>query len=61
MRVSLILAALCLFALPSLADQTPLRRLLTLNDNRGWEAVGKLVLGDRGFCTGALISPQLVL
>jgi V8-like Glu-specific endopeptidase len=23
--------------------------------------VGKLVLGDRGFCTGALIAPQLVL
>ncbi len=57
MRFLLLLA---LAALPARADQ-PLVKLQTLNDNRGWEAVGKLVLGDRGFCTGALISPQLVL
>lgn len=54
------LMLLALTAAPALADQ-PLVKLQTLNDNRGWEAVGKLVLGDRGFCTGALISPQLVL
>ncbi len=54
------LMLLALTAMPALADQ-PLVKLQTLNDNRGWEAVGKLVLGDRGFCTGALISPQLVL
>jgi V8-like Glu-specific endopeptidase len=35
--------------------------LQTADDSRGWDAVGKLVLGDRGFCTGALIEPQLVL
>ena len=60
MRPSVILALLlCLFlALPTMAQQTPLKRLQTLDDNRGWEAVGKLVLGDRGFCTGAVISPQ---
>ena len=56
----LALAALCLLATP-LAAETSLVKLLTLDDNRGWEAVGKLVLGDRGFCTGALIAPQLVL
>lgn len=35
--------------------------LQTADDSRGWDAVGKLMLGDRGFCTGALIDPQLVL
>lgn len=35
--------------------------LQTADDSRGWNAVGKLMLGDRGFCTGALIEPQLVL
>ena len=56
-----ILAMLALFATPLQAETTPLVKLLTLDDSRGWEAVGKLVLGDRGFCTGALIAPQLVL
>lgn len=42
-------------------DETPLRRLLTGDDSRGWDGVGKLVLGNRGFCTGSLISPKLVL
>lgn len=54
------LMLLAVTAAPAMADQ-PLVKLQTLNDNRGWEAVGKLVLGDRGFCTGALIAPQLVL
>ena len=56
-----LLLLLSLIASPAFADETPLIKLQTLNDSRGWEAVGKLVLGDRGFCTGALISPQLVL
>lgn len=59
MRLILILLfALC--AAPVLADQ-PLVKLQTGDDNRGWEAVGKLILGDRGFCTGVLIAPDLVL
>ncbi len=36
-------------------------RLETADDSRGWDAVGKLVMGKKGFCTGALIGPQLVL
>ncbi len=28
---------------------------------QGWEAVGRLELNGRGFCTGALIAPDLVL
>lgn len=61
MRPFLTPALLVLMALPAAADQTPLVKLQTLNDSRGWEAVGKLMLGDRGFCTGALIAPNLVL
>jgi protease YdgD len=38
-----------------------LRELATADDGRGWEAVGRLNLGRHGFCTGALIEPQLVL
>lgn len=33
----------------------------TADEARGWGAVGKLLLGERGFCTGALIAPDLVL
>ncbi|MEM6312416.1 MAG: trypsin-like serine protease, partial [Pseudomonadota bacterium] len=45
---------------PVLAD-TALKRLDTGDDSRGWEAVGKLDLDGRGFCTGALIAIDLVL
>lgn len=54
------LALLLLLALPAQAE-TPLVSLQTLDAQKGWEAVGKLILGDRGFCTGSLIAPQLVL
>lgn len=50
----------CLLAGPALADST-LRRLDTGDQGRGWEAVGRIDLGGRGFCTGALIAPTLVL
>ena len=43
------------------AEDTGMVSLETADDARGWDAVGKLVLGDHGFCTGALIGPQLVL
>lgn len=42
-------------------DGTGLVALQTADDSRGWEAVGRLNLGDRGFCTGALIADDLVL
>ncbi|MBC7478164.1 MAG: trypsin-like serine protease [Pseudorhodobacter sp.] len=57
----LVLMILTCLAGPAAAENTALVRLQTLDDNRGWEAVGKLVLGDHGFCTGTLIAPQLVL
>jgi protease YdgD len=49
---------------PCHAEDTPTSDLVALetaNDTRGWEAVGRLNLGTRGFCTGTLISPDLVL
>ena len=42
-------------------DSSALQTLTTGNDNRGWEAVGRLNVGGRSFCTGALIAPDLVL
>ncbi|WP_163847636.1 trypsin-like serine peptidase [Pseudooceanicola aestuarii] len=53
-----------LFALPgggTVLAQSGLKRLDTGIDSRGWEAVGRLDLDGRGFCTGALIEPALVL
>lgn len=43
------------------AEDAPLQRLNTGDDSRGWEGVGRLELGGSGFCTGALIAPDLVL
>ena len=43
------------------AQETGMVSLQTGDDARGWDAVGKLVLRDHGFCTGALIAPQLVV
>ena len=42
-------------------EATGLRKLMTGADNRGWEAVGRLNIAGRAFCTGALIAPDLVL
>lgn len=56
-KVAVLLIAVA--AGPSAAD--PLRRLNTANDSRGWDAVGRLDLNGQGFCTGALIEPNLVL
>ncbi len=53
---------LCLMlALPAVAQESSLRALQTGDDTRGWEAVGRINMGDRGFCTGALIASDLVL
>ncbi|MCG6901506.1 MAG: trypsin-like serine protease [Rhodobacter sp.] len=34
---------------------------MTGDDSRGWHAVGRLNIGERSFCTGSLIAPDLVL
>jgi len=54
---------LCLAA-PLAAEpnaKTGLTSLVTGDDSRGWEGVGRLNIGGSGFCTGALIASDLVL
>lgn len=48
---------------PSLAQaqNTGLERLTRREQVLGWEAVGRIDLGDGGFCTGTLIATDLVL
>ena len=43
------------------AQDARLKRLDTSDDGRAWQAVGRLDIGGSGFCTGALIAPNLVL
>lgn len=43
------------------AQDTGLSQFRTGNDARGWEGVGRLDIDGKGFCTGALIAPDLVL
>jgi len=65
LRTLLFALTLGLWAVPVAnpvnAQESALRRLDTGDDGRGWEAVGRLELAGRGFCTGALIAPDLVL
>ncbi len=46
---------------PAVAQDIGLRQLVSNNDGRAWDAVGRLEVGGRGFCTGALVAPDLVL
>lgn len=55
-----LLLTLLLLAPPALA-QDGLDRLTTREDLRGFEPVGRVDLAEGGFCTGALIAPDLVL
>lgn len=59
-RIACILAA-ALLALPLAAQDSALARLDTGDQSRGWTGVGRLNLDGRGFCTGALIAPDIVL
>lgn len=43
------------------AQDSGLTPLETADQTRGWEAVGRIDIAGRGFCTGALIAPDLVL
>lgn len=62
MRLLINILAVLFLSQPLWAQgDTPLRQLVTGDDSRGWEAVGRLDLGQQAFCTGALISPDLVL
>ena len=57
-------AALVALAIPGSAQDnsaTSLTALMTAYEAQGWEGVGRLNIGRGGMCTGAMISPRLVL
>ncbi len=61
-RLLALSMALLTAHLPAQAkDATPHQALDTPSEVLPWQAVGRLELGRSGFCTGALISPKLVL
>ncbi len=58
----LVLALLIgLWPFIAMGQDSRLETLGTLASGRQWEAVGRLDIGGKGFCTGALIAPDLVL
>lgn len=61
MALAAMLAALLPGAGTVMAQDSRLVPLETADQSRGFDAVGRLNLGSRGFCTGALIAPDLVL
>lgn len=61
MRHLILALALMMSAGFAVAGDSGLTALQTGDDSRGWEAVGRLDIDGRGFCTGALIAPDLVL
>lgn len=57
-----VLALTCLMmAGTASAQSSRLESLETSEAGRGWDAVGRLDIDGKGFCTGALIAPDLVL
>ena len=59
--IALAFLAMGTMATMANAENSALRSLVTGDDGRGWEAVGRLNMGSRSFCTGALIAENLVL
>ncbi len=60
----LFLSIVLLFSVLAMASQAQTsnkRRLTDRDDLYGWEAVGRLDIGNRGFCTGTLIARDIVL
>jgi len=60
MRLFLLLSFF-LAPFASAQDDMPLRRLLGADEAKAWQAVGRINMEGAGFCTGALIAPDLVL
>lgn len=61
LTAALLAAALLAPVSAAAEDDTGLRALITGNDSRGWDGVGRIDFGDASFCTGALIADDLVL
>jgi protease YdgD len=60
-RMRQFLWVLAVVAGSAQAEDASLTSLQTGEEARGWEAVGRLDIDGKGFCTGALIAPDLVL
>ena len=45
----------------SAQQDSPLRRLTLRSDIFGWEAVGRLDIDNKGYCTGVLLRPDIVM
>jgi len=59
---TLVHALVCFLLLTTLAQaQSGKRKLTDRDDLYGWEAIGRLDVGTRSFCTGTLIAQDLVL
>lgn len=56
-----VLGLIACLAWPVQAEEGAIVAMRTADEVKGWQSVGKLMLGKRGFCTAALIEPQLVL
>lgn len=61
MRLPWIGLVLALLPATVTAEDSALKPLETADQTRGWEAVGRIDIAGQGFCTGALIAPDLVL
>lgn len=61
MRTFLRTLVLAVMPFAAAAQDARLERLDTTQSGRDWEAVGRLDIDGTGFCTGALIAPDLVL
>ena len=48
-------------AAPAWSQDSGLEAMQTADQAKGWQSVGKLLMGERGFCTATLIEPNLVL
>ena len=60
-RILGLVAALCVASGGAVAQSSGLIRLTDRDDLFGWEAVGRVDIGQAGFCTGVLIAPDQVL
>lgn len=60
-RTGALLAAALAWALPAASQGTGPHELASGTEAAPWEAVGRLDIGGKGFCTGTLIAPDLVL
>lgn len=56
-----VLTLVTFFASTVAFSQSDVTRLVTGNDSKGWDAVGRLEIRGQGFCTATLIAPDRVL